>query len=158
MNRATILRNVCATLAAIVTGIVGAAVLSLTSADGNVIETNRSFPSTRFIGADSVWLYHDYPMSIECNPPLGCYAKSQLINYHFSCAPRYVVVAERISMDLNGNVVKHEVLEPGATSELGYFTSGGVVDRFCGALPDPADLRELREHQAPEPGTKPGKR
>ena len=60
-------------------------------------------------------------------------------------------------MDLNGNVVKHEVLQPGATSELGYFTGGAVVDRFCGHLPDPSDLRELRENQAPDPSAKPRK-
>ena len=154
-NRAAVLRIACAVFAAIFTGMPGAEVLSLTSADGSVIETNKPMTSNRFVGADAIWLHDSYPMSIDCRPPRGCYAKSQLINYHFSCAPRYVVVAERISMDLNGDVIKHEVLELGVKSELGLYTSGEVVERFCGPLPDPADLRD---RQTTEPGTKPGRR
>ena len=153
VSRATVLLIGCAVS---VTNVARAEVLSLTSADGSVIETNRSHPSTRFIGADSVWSYQTYPMSIECNPPLGCYASSQLTNYHFSCSPRYVVVVEQFSMDLNGNVVKHEFQAPGG--ELRYFTSGDVVERFCGAVPDWSDLREMREQQTPDPGAKPKKR
>ena len=43
--------------------------------------------------------------------PRGCYAKTQRIHYDFNCAPRYTVMTERVSMDLNGTIVKHEVLE-----------------------------------------------
>ncbi len=154
VSRATVLLIACAAFAAIVADVARAEVLSMTSAEGSVIETDRSYPSTRFIGADSIWLYQTYPMSIECNPPRACYASSQLTNYHFSCAPwRYVVVVEQFSMDLNGNVVKHEFQAPGG--ELRYFTSGDVVERFCGAVPDWSDLREMREQQKPDPPAKP---
>jgi hypothetical protein len=148
----------CAAFVAIAADMPGAEVVSLTSADGSVIETQKPSGSTRFVGAVAVWMHHSYAISADCRPPPGCYAKSQLINYHFSCGPRYVVVAERISMDLNGDVVKHEVLAPGATYELGYATGAEVLDQFCGPLPDAADLRDLRERQTPDPGEKPRKK
>src|SRR5262245_16511639 len=78
-NRAAVLRIACAVFAAIFTGMPGAEVLSLTSADGSVIETNKPMTSNRFVGADAIWLHDSYPMSIDCRPPRGCYAKSQLI-------------------------------------------------------------------------------
>jgi hypothetical protein len=140
----------------IVAGTSAAEVLPLTSADGSVIETNKAAMSTRFVGADAIWVYISYPMSIECNPPRACYAKAQVINYHFSCSPRYVIVAERISLDLNGDVVKHEVLEPGGTYELGYAPE--ALEMFCGRLPDLEDLRDRRERQTPEPSEKPRKK
>ena len=157
-SRVTVLRTLCTTFVAIVAETLCAEVFFLTSADGTVIEieTNKFSTSTRFVGADAIWLHHSYPMSIDCRPPRGCYAKSQLINYHFRCAPRYVAVVERISMDLNGNIVKHEVFELGGTYEL--YTQGDLVDSFCGPLPDPADLRDLREQQRPDPGEKPRKK
>jgi len=104
------LRMACTALVAlaITVGDAGAEVLSFPSADGSVIDTNKLYDSTRFVGAVAVWFHQTYAISVECNPPRGCYAKSQLTNYHFSCAPRYVVVVERISFDLNGEAVKHE--------------------------------------------------
>jgi hypothetical protein len=153
-SRVTVLRMACAAFGAIVADAPGAEVLSLISADGIVIETNKLSPSTRFVGALAIWVQNSYAISIDCRPPRGCYAKIQVINYHFSCAPRYVIVGERISMDLNGNVVKHEVLEPAATSGLDYDAHREVLERFCGPVPDPADLPR---RQAPEPGEKPRK-
>ena len=155
-SRVIVLRMVCAAFVALAADMPGAEVLPVTSADGSVIDTNKPSTSTRFVGADAIWVHHSYPISIDCRPPRGCYANSQVINYHFSCAPRYVAVVERISLDLNGNVVKHEVFEPGAAYEL--YTHGDVVDRFCGPLPDLSDLRDMRERQTPDPGEKPRKK
>ena len=158
------LRMACTALVAlaVTVGDAGAEVLSFPSADGSVIDTNKLYDSTRFVGAVAVWFHQTYPISVECNPPRGCYARSQLTNYHFSCAPRYVVVVERISFDLNGEVVKHEFLEPGAIYDLGYGTGGGVVERFCGVLPDPADLWDRKtpepNRQTPDPKEKPRKK
>jgi len=143
-RRKTVLRMAFAALVIAVAAETAAEVLALTSSDGVPIETNRLTPSTRFVGAAAVWVYNSYPMSIECNPPRACYAKSQAINYHFSCGPRYIVVAERISMDLNGNVVNHQVLQPGATSGLNNASDIDMLDMFCGPLPDLSDLLEQR--------------
>ena len=155
LSGAPLLRVACAALALIVAHAPSAEALSLALADGRVVEMNKPSASTRIVGAAQVWVLQSYAISADCRPPPGCYAKSQLINYDFSCTPRYAVVAERISMDLNGNVVKHEVMEPGATVTLDYFTGGDLLESFCGPLPDPADLRD---RMTPDLGTKPGKR
>jgi len=157
-NRVSVLPMACVAFVAIVAGTSGAQVLPLTSADGSVIEINKPSGSTRFVGAAAVWVLRSYPISADCRPPPGCYAKSQVINYHFNCSPRYVVVAERISLDLNGDAVKHEVLEPGGTYELGYVIDGELIDTYCPPLPDAFDLRDLRERQTPDPGGKPRKK
>jgi hypothetical protein len=154
-SRVSVLLTALSAFVVIVAGTSAAEVLPLTSADGSVIETNKPSGSTRFVGAVAVWALRSYPISADCRPPPGCYAKSQVINYHFNCAPRYVVVVERISLDLNGDVVKHEVLEPGGTYELGYAIDGELMDTYCGPLPDAADLRD---RQTPEPGQKPRKK
>jgi hypothetical protein len=152
-RRLTISRMASAAFVAIVADEPGAEVLSLTSSDGVAIETNKLLPSTRFAGAFAIWVQHSYAISVDCRPPRGCYAKTQVINYHFSCWPRYIIVVERISMDLNGNIVKHEVLEPAPTSVLNYEADDEVLNRFCGFAPEPVDLP--RRRPPPEPGEKP---
>jgi hypothetical protein len=128
-----------------------AEVLSLTSADGLAIETNKLSPSTRFAGAFAIWVQYSYGISVDCSPPRACYAKTQVINYHFRCLPRYIVVAERISMDLNGNIVNHKVLEP--TPVPDYEADNEVLNRFCGPPQDPPELPQRRP--PPEPREKP---
>ena len=74
--------------------------------------TVESFgPSKLISGAGGAWVLYAPTLSVDCSPPPGCYAKTQRIHYDFNCAPRYTVMTERISMDLNGTIVKHEVLE-----------------------------------------------
>jgi hypothetical protein len=158
MSRAMVLLIACAVLAGIDAHAQRAEDLgdnrSFTLADGRVIETNKASPSTRLIGAAQIWVRRWYGISTDCSPPPGCYAKRQLVNYHFGCAPRFAVVVELISMDLNGNVVKQEVLEQGAPA-VPDFTGSDVLELFCGSPPDPADLRD---RMTPNSGNKPGKR
>jgi len=66
-------------------------------------------PPALLPGATGARVLYSPTLSADCAPPRGCYAKSQRIHYDFSCAPRYAVVTERISMDLNGAIIKHEV-------------------------------------------------
>lgn len=76
-------------------------------------------------------------LSVDCSPPRGCYAKTQRIHYDFNCAPRYTVMTERVSMDLNGTIVKHEVLEaaPRYTPAFGVGALQ-VLETLCGPLFD----------------------
>lgn len=141
----------CAAFVAIVADEPGAEALPLTSAAGVAIETNKLLPSTRFAGAFAIWMQYSYAISVDCSPPRACYAKTQVINYHFRCWPRYIVVAERISMDLNGDIVNHEVLEP--TPVPVYEADHDVLNRFCGSPPEFEDLP--RRRTPPDPGEKP---
>jgi hypothetical protein len=70
-------------------------------------------------------------LSIDCSPPRGCYASSQRIYYNFGCAPRYAVVVERISMDLNGAVLKRET--PGTYATANDEAAKRVLKEFCRA-------------------------
>jgi len=80
------------------------------SAAGYMIDVNSLGRSPTYPGANSVWVLYDTPgMSFECSPPQGCYAKSQRTNYVFMCGQGFAVPVERISYDLGGSVVKHEV-------------------------------------------------
>ena len=92
-------------------------------------------PSKLISGAGGAWVLYAPTLSVDCSPPRGCYANTQRIHYDFSCAPRYTVMTERVSMDLNGTIVKHEVLEaaPRYTPTYGAGT-GPVLDTFCGPL------------------------
>ena len=71
-------------------------------------------------------------LSVDCSPPRGCYAKTQRIHYDFSCAPRYIVLTERISMDLNGTIINREVRDA-APSYTPAYDAGTmqVLDTFC---------------------------
>ena len=96
------------------------------------IETGSLGPSLRIPGATGVWVYHAPTLSVDCSPPRGCYATTQRIYYVFNCAPRYAVPMERLSMDLNGSVVKHEVREISPTYEQTYDEAAALVlDTLC---------------------------
>ena len=94
-----------------------------------VIESDTLAPSTRLGGAGGVWVRYTPALSIDCSPPRGCYANSQRIHYNFACAPRYAVVAERISMDLNGAVIKHEM--PGTYAASTDEAANRILKEFC---------------------------
>lgn len=101
-------------------------------------------PAEGYPGASAVWVYFDYPLSIDCSPPRACYAKSQWIHAYVNCYTRNVAVIQQISMDLNGNVVAV------ATSDAPQFVrgyghrvrtyesgaAGRVLQSVCGDLPD----------------------
>jgi hypothetical protein len=92
--------------------------------------------SKRIAGANGVWVLYAPTLSVDCAPPRGCYAKTQRSYYDFSCAPRYAVLVELNSMDLNGTVVKHEVVEAAPAYTPAYdYAAAQVLDTFC-PLPD----------------------
>jgi len=94
-------------------------------------------PSSLIPGASGAWVLYAPTLSVDCSPPRSCYAKTQRIHYDFSCAPRYTVMTERVSMDLNGTIVKHEVLEVAPRYTPAYGAGAGqVLDTFCGPLLD----------------------
>src|SRR5262245_8303480 len=103
---------------------------SVPGASGPIdIETNSLGPSTRIAGASSVWIRYTPTLSVDCSPPRGCYAATQRILYNFSCKPRYAVLMERISMDLNGAIIKHEVSDTyGPADDPAAIR---VLNKFC---------------------------
>jgi hypothetical protein len=94
-------------------------------------------PSTLIPGASGAWVLYAPTLSVDCPPPPGCYSTTQRIHYDFNCAPRCTVLTERVSMDLNGTIVKHEVLEAAPRYAPAYGAGAGqVLDTFCGPLRD----------------------
>ena len=92
-------------------------------------------PATLIAHADGAWVLYSPALSVDCTPPRGCYAKTQRIHYDFRCAPRYAVMTERISMDLNGNIVKHEVVNVQTVYSPSYDSGAmHVLATFCGIL------------------------
>lgn len=106
---------------------------------GFTIDASSLGPSPTYPGASSVWVLYDPPgMSFDCSPPRGCYAKTQRINYTFNCAPAYAVITERISYDLGGNVVNHEVQNIQSANPSTYDAGGRMVlSTYCGARSRP---------------------
>jgi len=96
-----------------------------------VIEPDTFAPSTRLAGASGVWIRYTPTLSIDCSPPRGCYASTQRIYYDFNCVPRYAVVIERISMDLNGAVIKRET--PGTYAPSNDEAANRILNAFCGS-------------------------
>ena len=94
------------------------------------IELDTLGPSTRIAGATGVWVRYTPTLSVDCSPPRGCYASTQRIYYNFNCTPRYAVTMERISMDLNGAVIKHELSGNYAVSN--DEAANRVLNTFCG--------------------------
>ena len=101
------------------------------SAYGFAIDTNTLGPSLAYPGATAVWVLFEPTQSVECTPPRGCYAKTQRINFTFNCAPRYAVMTERISYDLNGNIVKRE--NQNIQADPLTYDAGArlVLDTYC---------------------------
>jgi hypothetical protein len=95
-------------------------------------------PSKLISGAGGARVLYAPTLSVDCSPPRGCYANTQRIHYDFSCAPRYTIMTERVSMDLNGTIVKHEVWEAAPRYMPAYGAAGAsqVLDTFCGPLFD----------------------
>jgi hypothetical protein len=58
-----------------------------------------------FPGTVEAWVHVEHAMSVDCSPPRACYAKSQWIHAYVSCPTGSLAILQRISMDLNGNVV-----------------------------------------------------
>jgi hypothetical protein len=102
-----------------------------TWSDFVTIETNTLGPSTHIAGSSGVWVLHAPTLSVDCSPPRGCYATTQRVYYSFNCSPRYIVVAERISMDLNGTIVKHELQETVTYSPVDDEIATWVLDCVC---------------------------
>ena len=94
-----------------------------------VLESDTAAASTEFAGAGAVSVRYTPTLAIDCSPPRGCYAASQRIHYDFSCAPRYAVIVERISMDLNGAVLKHE--KPGTYAAASDAAAKRILNEFC---------------------------
>ena len=102
-------------------------------------------PAEGYPGAVAVWIYFDYPMSVECSPPRACYAKSQWVHAYVNCYTRTVAVMQQTSMDLNGNVVAVATAEApqfvrGYGHRIRTYVSGAagrVLESACGDLPEP---------------------
>jgi hypothetical protein len=79
------------------------------------------------------WAYVTYGMSVGCSPPRGCYAKSQWIRAYVHCRTRSVAVLERVSLDLNGDVVNTWIADR-VWFERHSFRSGGhtMLTLVCG--------------------------
>lgn len=96
------------------------------------VDTGTLGPSLRVPGAVGAWVQYAPGLSVDCSPPRGCLANTQRLHYVFNCAPRYAVLVERISYDLNGNIVNHEVRDLAAGYGIAY--DGGanaVLAAFC---------------------------
>ena len=96
------------------------------------LDTSTVGPSLRFPGNTGIWLTYSPSMSVDCSPPRGCYAKTQRIYYLFNCSPRWAVPVERLSADLNGNVISHELREEGqpysADADIAALV---VLETYC---------------------------
>lgn len=89
--------------------------------------------------AFGAWIRAVYPISIDCSPPRACYAASQRIYVSILCPVRAIAVIQRISMDLNGNIVAQHEAAPGAAPYFRPAYPGverDVVHAFCGAYDD----------------------
>jgi|SRR5687767_14120726 len=88
-----------------------------------------------------VHLHHG--MSIPCDGPRGCYAKSDLLEISVRCQVRAAVLHRRTSFDLNGNIVA--IAEPDPQRAARFYIPRRasleyrVVRRFCGEPPEPPD-------------------
>ena len=72
------------------------------------------------------WVRINYAMSVDCSPPRACYASSQRVYSYAYCSTGAIREIQRISLDLNGNVVA----ETG--ERVAYIPPRGSVDRAVG--------------------------
>jgi len=99
---------------------------------GLSIDLSTVGPSTQYPGATGVWLDYAPGLSVDCSPPVGCYAYTQRIYYVFNCAPRWASPLERISMDLNGNVVNRQTRDPSEPYAPAYDAGAALVlNAYC---------------------------
>jgi len=69
------------------------------------------------------WVLISYERSVNCAPPRACYANSQRVYVYASCSTGAIKDIQRISMDLNGNVVAE------SGERTAYIPARGTVDR-----------------------------
>lgn len=131
-----IVRIASAAFVCIASNTLGAAGRDSLSTFSDSVTVESLGPSTLVAGASGAWVLYAPTLSVDCSPPRGCYAKTQRIHYDFSCAPRYSVLTEQISMDLNGTIVKHEVRDAVPRYVQSYDAGAiRVLETFC-PLPD----------------------
>lgn len=130
-HRAFAIAGTAAAFVVIASNSLAAAGLDLLSASSASITVESLGPPMLVAGASGAWILYSPTLSVDCSPPRGCYAKTQRIHYDFSCVPRYIVLTERISMDLNGAIIKDEVQD--AASYPASYDAGAmrVLDTFC---------------------------
>jgi hypothetical protein len=92
-------------LCAVVAASTGTAVGSLQGGTAVEIEASSAVWIPGLTDTVGVWVKYEYPMSIDCSPPRGCYAKSQRIYYFANCAIGALAQVQSIFMNLNGDVV-----------------------------------------------------
>jgi hypothetical protein len=125
-------RIAAATFVVIASNTLGAAGWDSIPTSSGLITLESVGPPGLVAGASGAWVLYTPALSVDCSPPRGCYAKTQRIHYDFSCAPRYIVLTERISMDLNGTIINREVRDA-APSYTPAYDAGTmqVLDTFC---------------------------
>lgn len=74
-------------------------------------------PQIQTPAASGIWVQYAPSLSVDCSPPRGCYAATQYIFYSVDCVHRYAAMVERISLDLNGTILKHESFSPYVLSD-----------------------------------------
>jgi len=98
----------------------------------DAVTVESSGPPSLIANGTGTWILYAPALSVDCSPPRGCYARTQRIHYDFSCSPRYAVMTERISMDLNEAIVKHEIRERASRYEPSYDAGAiAVLEKFC---------------------------
>ena len=123
-------------------------------------------PAAAYPSAAEVWAHVSYALSIDCSPPRACYAKSQWIRAYVHCYTGSVAVLERVSLDLNGNVVATAVAESvwfkRPANDLGAVT---VLGLLCGYRDDgpywysgPDGVTERPRPRPRDDASRPGKR
>lgn len=83
-----------------------AVIVATSSYGGSPVEIYSIGPADLILpGTVEAWVRVEHAMSVDCSPPRACYAKSQWIHGYVSCQTGSIAVLQRISMDLNDNVV-----------------------------------------------------
>ena len=102
MTGMRLIRN--AVIARIVVGAL-AVIVATSSYGGSPSVEIYSVAEGIFPATVEAWVHVEHAMSVDCSPPRACYAKSQWIHAYVSCQTGSLAILQRISMDLNGNVV-----------------------------------------------------
>jgi hypothetical protein len=102
----------------------------------DVVTVESLGPPSLVASGTGAWILYAPTLSVDCSPPRGCYARTQRIHYDFSCSPRYAVMTERISMDLNEAIVKHELQERASRYDPTFDPGAiAVLEKFCPTPP-----------------------
>ena len=89
--------------------------------------------STRFEGSADTgggWVLINYGTSVDCSPPRACYTSLQRVYAYANCSMGAIREMQRISLDLNGNVVA-ETGERVAHIPPRGSVDGAVVRALC---------------------------